>query len=152
MNRRDFMITGMASLGLASLPSFDALAAADEKDQTNVTLRITPVSLEIGPGKIIKTAGYNGSAPGPILRFREGKQVTVDVYNETDVAETVHWHGQMIPSAVDGSVEEGTPEIPAHGHRREHGNFPDPVELFQRRVPLAGEWGTRSPGQRRAFF
>src|SRR5437588_761103 len=96
MNRRELMISGMASLGLASLPSLDALAAADEKEQTNVTLRITPVSLEVGPGKIIKTAGYNGSAPGPILRFREGKPVTVDVYNETDVPETVHWHVRLV--------------------------------------------------------
>jgi FtsP/CotA-like multicopper oxidase with cupredoxin domain len=85
-------------------------------EQTNVTLRIAPVSLEIGPGKVIKTVGYNGSAPGPVLRFREGRPVTIDVFNEADVPETVHW--QLIPSAVDGSVEEGTPEIPAHGHRR----------------------------------
>jgi FtsP/CotA-like multicopper oxidase with cupredoxin domain len=131
MNRRDFLaLSGLASLAFPSaalrsarLPALDLLApelpdSNQSNDQTNVTLRIAPVSLEIGPGKIIKTVGYNGSAPGPILRFREGRPVTVDVFNETDVAETVHWHGQMIPSAVDGSVEEGTPEIPAHGHRR----------------------------------
>jgi len=121
MNRRDFLTSGLASLGLPSLCSLP-LTALDTNNATsnqkNVRLRIAPISLEIGPGKTIKTVGYNGSAPGPILRFREGKPVTVDVFNDTDVPETVHWHGQLIPSAVDGSVEEGTPDIPAHGHRR----------------------------------
>jgi FtsP/CotA-like multicopper oxidase with cupredoxin domain len=30
----------------------------------------------------------------------------------------VHWHGQMIPSDVDGAAEEGSPFVPAHGMRR----------------------------------
>jgi FtsP/CotA-like multicopper oxidase with cupredoxin domain len=109
MYRREFL----AISGLASLP-----AAAAENDPAHVTLRIAPVSLEIGPGKIIKAAGYNGSVPGPVLRFTEGKPVTVDVINDTGMPEVVHWHGQLIPSAVDGSIEEGTPEVPAHGRRR----------------------------------
>src|ERR1700740_865843 len=118
MDRREFLISGLASLGLpafSSLPLLSADTTEKTADQTSVTLRIAPISLEIGPGKIIKTVGYNGSAPGPILRFREGKPVTVDIFNETDVAETVHWHGQLIPSAVDGSVEEGTPGLRAAG-------------------------------------
>src|SRR5215469_4775060 len=114
MNRRDFL--RISALASTRLPSLGSLEAADSN--SNLTLRIAPISLEIGPGKTIKTVGYNGSAPGPILRFREGKPVTVDVFNDTDVAETVHWHGMQIPSAVDGSVEEGTPEVPAQGHRR----------------------------------
>jgi FtsP/CotA-like multicopper oxidase with cupredoxin domain len=47
-----------------------------------------------------------------------GKPVTVDVFNDTDIPEVVHWHGQQIPSAVDGSTEEGTPAVPPRGHRR----------------------------------
>jgi FtsP/CotA-like multicopper oxidase with cupredoxin domain len=53
-----------------------------------------------------------------MLRMREGKEISVEVFNHTDVAELLHWHGQFIPSEVDGSAEEGTPAIPAHGHRR----------------------------------
>jgi hypothetical protein len=33
------------------------------------------------------------------------------VRNETDVPEQLHWHGQSIPSDVDGAAEEGTPFI-----------------------------------------
>jgi FtsP/CotA-like multicopper oxidase with cupredoxin domain len=61
---------------------------------------------------------YNGRFPGPLLRFKEGQQVTVDVWNETNVPEQLHWHGQMVPVEVDGAAEEGTPFIPAHGKRR----------------------------------
>jgi FtsP/CotA-like multicopper oxidase with cupredoxin domain len=77
---------------------------------------VTPI--EIAPGRFISVATYNGQFPGPLLRFKKGKRVTVAVYNDTDTPEQLHWHGQMVPSDVDGSAEEGTPFIPAHGMRR----------------------------------
>lgn len=77
---------------------------------------MTPI--EIAPDRIISVATYNGQFPGPLLRFKEGNQVTVAVYNDTDTPERLHWTGQTVPSDVDGSAEEGTPFIPAHGMRR----------------------------------
>ena len=75
MNRRDFVkLSGLASAGLSSLVLRDSLVADSNprRDQkANFALHITPMSLEIGPGKIIKTVGYNGAVPGPVLRFRE---------------------------------------------------------------------------------
>ena len=50
--------------------------------------------------------------------MREGKAVSVDVINDTDVPELVHWHGMLIPSEVDGVEEQGTPPVPARGRRR----------------------------------
>ena len=50
--------------------------------------------------------------------MREGQRVTVDVVNDTDVPEYVHWHGLFVPSEVDGAEEEGTPPVPPHGRRR----------------------------------
>jgi FtsP/CotA-like multicopper oxidase with cupredoxin domain len=61
---------------------------------------------------------YNGQFPGPLLRFKEGQSVAVDVHNDSDTAEQLHWHGQFVPTDVDGAAEEGTPYIPAHGMRR----------------------------------
>ncbi len=46
------------------------------------------------------------------MRVREGQLVTVDVVNDTDVPEYVHWHGLLVPSEVDGAEEEGTPPVP----------------------------------------
>jgi FtsP/CotA-like multicopper oxidase with cupredoxin domain len=82
------------------------------------TLHIKTTPVEIAPDRIISATTYNGQFPGPLLRMKEGRQVFIDVYNETDSPEQLHWHGQKIPTAVDGAAEEGTPFIPAHGHRR----------------------------------
>jgi FtsP/CotA-like multicopper oxidase with cupredoxin domain len=44
--------------------------------------------------------------------MREGQPVTIDVTNQTQEHEVVHWHGLFLPSQVDGAMEEGTPPIP----------------------------------------
>lgn len=97
-----------------------ALPAALLRSAPNAdfTLHIGPVSVELAPKRMVKTTGYNGSSPGPLLRIREGQTVNIDVYNDTGSPNLVHWHGLHIPSAMDGSMEEGTPMIPAHGQFR----------------------------------
>ena len=75
------------------------------------SIRIAPVSLEIAPGKVIKTTAYNGSVPGPALRLREGRPVRINVINDSGYANLVHWHGLYLPSAQDGATEEGSPII-----------------------------------------
>jgi FtsP/CotA-like multicopper oxidase with cupredoxin domain len=82
------------------------------------TLQIAPMMVELAPQVVISTIGYNNKVPGPLLRTREGRSVTVDVVNDTDVPEYVHWHGLFVPSEVDGVEEEGTPPVPPHGRRR----------------------------------
>jgi FtsP/CotA-like multicopper oxidase with cupredoxin domain len=82
------------------------------------TIRIGNGLVELAPDRIISTTTYNGQFPGPLLRFKEGQQVVVDIHNDTDTPEQLHWHGQNLPVDVDGASEEGTPFIPAHGMRR----------------------------------
>ena len=82
------------------------------------TLRIAPMTLELAPQVVLSTIGYSNQVPGPLLRMREGQLVAVEVVNETDVPEYVHWHGLFVPSEVDGAEEEGTPPVPPHGRRR----------------------------------
>jgi FtsP/CotA-like multicopper oxidase with cupredoxin domain len=82
------------------------------------TLQIAPTMVELAPKVVISTIGYNNKVPGPLMRMREGQPVTVDVVNDTDVPEYVHWHGLFVPSEVDGAEEEGTPPVPPHGRRR----------------------------------
>jgi FtsP/CotA-like multicopper oxidase with cupredoxin domain len=86
--------------------------------QADITLRIQEMTLDLGPRHSIKTIGYNGQIPGPLLRVKEGQPVIVEVVNDTNDDELVHWHGLHIPSDVDGSHEEGTPHVPRHGSRR----------------------------------
>ena len=89
--------------------------AAGPADYT-LTIAVKPV--ELAPNRIISTTTYNGQFPGPLLRFKEGTPVTIDIHNQTDTPEQLHWHGQFVPTDVDGASEEGTPFIPAHGSRR----------------------------------
>ena len=94
-------------------------AAADQADEkADYTLRIGTGLVELAPEHIVSTTLYNGQFPGPLLRFKEGQRVVVDVHNDTDTPELVHWHGLMIPSDVDGAAEEGSPYVPAHGVSR----------------------------------
>jgi FtsP/CotA-like multicopper oxidase with cupredoxin domain len=102
-SRREFLALLSASAA--------AKALAQDVPKSDVTLRIGPVSLEIQPGKLVRTTGYNGTAPGPLLRFREGQSVTIEVVNGSAAPELVHWHGLRVPSEVDGAMEEGTPML-----------------------------------------
>lgn len=76
------------------------------------TIRIEPISLELAPGKSIKTTGYNGKVPGPLLRLTEGKPVNIKVINNAGYDDIVHWHGLYLPAFQDGATEEGSPIIP----------------------------------------
>jgi FtsP/CotA-like multicopper oxidase with cupredoxin domain len=82
------------------------------------SLEIAPYSLEVSPHRLVKTVAYNQQVPGPLLRFKEGRPVKIDVTNHSADEEMVHWHGLFLPSNVDGSMEEGTPSIPPGGRSR----------------------------------
>jgi FtsP/CotA-like multicopper oxidase with cupredoxin domain len=103
---------------IGAVPRLAAAAGEAMAGKADYTLRIGTGLVELSPGQIVSTTLYNGQFPGPLLRFKEGQRVAVDIHNDTDTPELVHWHGQMIPSAVDGAAEEGSPLVPAHGMRR----------------------------------
>lgn len=126
-SRRDFLKTAGMVAGSALVRSAGAqlpVSAAQVEGtvpgpgKADYTIRIAATPVEIAPKKIISVTTYNGQFPGPLLRFKEGQQVVVDLVNDTDTPEQLHWHGQKVSVAVDGAAEEGTPYIPAHGKRR----------------------------------
>src|SRR5665213_1219158 len=112
----------LANAGLMSLAGFRFRPVRAEETgaagKADYTVRIANARAELAPDHIISTTLYNDQFPGPLLRFREGQRAIVDIHNDTDTPELVHWHGQMIPSEVDGAAEEGSPFVPAHGTRR----------------------------------
>jgi FtsP/CotA-like multicopper oxidase with cupredoxin domain len=118
IDRRSLLASG-ALLPLIGLQTRLAHAAEQAAPETaDYTLRIATGLVELAPEHIVSTTLYNGQFPGPLLRFKEGERAVVDVYNDTDTPELVHWHGQIIPSDVDGAAEEGSPYVPPHGMRR----------------------------------
>jgi FtsP/CotA-like multicopper oxidase with cupredoxin domain len=123
MNRRTFFkLGGLVSLagGLPVSPRAAAQTgpASSPETRADYTIRIGTGLVELGRDHILSTATYNGQFPGPLLRFKEGQPVTVEIHNDTDTHEQLHWHGQFVPTDVDGAAEEGTPFVPARGMRR----------------------------------
>ena len=100
LDRRTVLKGALAAPLAGLLPAGEAAAQLTAK--ADYTLRIANGLVELGPGHIVSTRLYNDQFPGPLLRFREGERAVVDVFNDTDTPELVHWHGQMIPSDVDG--------------------------------------------------
>ncbi|TAN05238.1 MAG: copper oxidase [Rhodanobacteraceae bacterium] len=133
MDRRDFLKTAsLSALAAGVLGGNGAPAATSGRQQSaaaasaikaagkaDYSLHIATGVVELSPTRLVSTRLYNGDFPGPLLRFHEGKPVTVDIFNDTAHDEQVHWHGQFLPDRVDGADEERTPPVPAHGHKRE---------------------------------
>lgn len=44
----------------------------------------------------------NGGVPGPLLRLREGEEVTLNVTNRLKEIASIHWHGLLLPPEMDG--------------------------------------------------
>ena len=116
IHRRSFLLgTGAAG---ATLGTGLGVGYAQKARAADHKLRIARLRLELAPGKVIDTFGYNGTVPGPLLRLREGRQVSVDITNDTDIADIIHWHGLYVSSVVDGAMEEGSPMVePGHTER-----------------------------------
>jgi FtsP/CotA-like multicopper oxidase with cupredoxin domain len=71
-------------------------------------LRIRKGEIELAPCHRIITTTYNGQFPGPTLRATVGQPFCVDVCNDTDTTERIHWQGQYLADGV----------VPPHSRRR----------------------------------
>jgi FtsP/CotA-like multicopper oxidase with cupredoxin domain len=60
------------------------------------------VQWEFAPGQRVEAWTYNGVVPGPEIRVTEGDKVRVNVTNNLRESTAVHWHGLVIPNAMDG--------------------------------------------------
>ncbi|WP_275096588.1 copper resistance system multicopper oxidase [Sedimenticola hydrogenitrophicus] len=93
-----------AGMGLGS----GSVLAAALKQQGPQTLRGTDFNLTIGQQAVNFTGTprigttVNGSLPAPTLRWREGDIVTLRVTNLLPETSSIHWHGIILPSAMDG--------------------------------------------------
>lgn len=65
----------------------------------------------------------NGQVPAPLLRWREGDEITLNVHNRLDADTSIHWHGILLPNEMDG-----VPGVTFPGIR--------PGETFTYRFPL----------------
>ena len=66
---------------------------------------------EFAPGSKAICWGYNGSTPGPTIEAVEGDRVRIFVTNRLREATTIHWHGLLLPSGMDGVGGLNQPQI-----------------------------------------
>jgi len=109
LSRRRF-VTGLAMGGMAAGLGLGsrALWASEEKLQNMPVMRGTDFDLTIGETVVNFTGAprigtlVNGSIPAPLLRWKEGDTVTMRVTNRLPETASIHWHGLILPSAMDG--------------------------------------------------
>ncbi|HEX2942614.1 MAG TPA: copper resistance system multicopper oxidase, partial [Rhodopila sp.] len=116
---------GLAALGAVSRPA-KALAGmpggASVLSGNSFDLTIGPTPVNITGRRHIAT-GVNDTVPGPILRWRQGDTVVLNVTNRLHVPTSIHWHGIRSPANMDG-----VPALSFPGIR--------PGETFTYRIPL----------------
>ncbi len=102
---------------------------------------------EFAPGCRAKVWGYNGSTPGPTIEVVEGDRVRLLVTNRLREHTTVHWHGMILPSGMDGIGGLSQPHIePGETYAyeftvRQHGTHmyhPHADELVQMALGMMG--------------
>jgi len=99
LNRRHFVQGLAAGAGLV-LPAY-AQQAVPELSGTEFDLTLSELPVNITGRRRIATV-VNNAMPGPLLRLREGTDVTIRVHNRLPETSSIHWHGLKLPNAMDG--------------------------------------------------
>ncbi len=108
-SRRTF-VKGLAIAGAAASAGLlrqPALARGRQREEQTV-LSGTDFHLRIGEteanltGRARTALTINGSLPGPLLRWKEGDTITLNVANALDEDTSIHWHGIILPANMDG--------------------------------------------------
>ncbi|MEY4588112.1 MAG: hypothetical protein RL497_188 [Pseudomonadota bacterium] len=91
-----------AALNATSLSTPAASTAPPILSGTQFDLHINYQTVNFTGRKSVATT-VNGSLPGPTLRWKEGQRVTLRVTNHLKEESSIHWHGMILPSNMDGS-------------------------------------------------
>ncbi|MDI1253327.1 copper resistance system multicopper oxidase [Thermomonas sp.] len=110
-SRRTF-VQGLAlggSLGaLGLLPRHAWAGSAERSDQALSALTGNKFDLAIGQtqvnftGRTRTAITVNGTLPAPVLRMREGESIVLRVRNTLPTSTSIHWHGILLPTGMDG--------------------------------------------------
>ncbi|MBL1256585.1 multicopper oxidase family protein [Methylocystis sp. Sn-Cys] len=93
LNRRAFL-TGVAA-SVVALPA----RGAPQKGPRVIEARAGKAKLGQAETDIL---GFDGVAPGPVLRYKQGEDLDVRLVNKLDLPATIHWHGMRGENAMDG--------------------------------------------------
>ena len=119
LDRRRFLSQGAAfctSAAAASILAPWARASSPpltSTPQSKFDLAVGRTRLAVD-GKAAGATLVNNMFPGPLLRWREGDEVTINVANHLEEDTSIHWHGILLPAAMDGVPGVSFPGIGPH--------------------------------------
>jgi len=68
-------------------------------------LDVSVIKWNILPDEQVMAYAFNHQVPGPLIRVTEGDRVRINVTNHLPEPTTVHWHGLIVPNAMDGPAD-----------------------------------------------
>lgn len=109
-NRRRFLQSALGTGAVVSasgiVPAWARPASAGNMGIPSLTGTQFDLSIDKFPiridGRATEAIGVNGSVPSPLLRWREGQEVTLNVANRLKKDSSIHWHGLLVPFQFDG--------------------------------------------------
>ena len=122
LQRRDFLrVAALSGAGASLAGVMPAWAQAVSPGLVPLpTVSGAEIALSIGrvavrvDGKVSREIGINGTVPGPLIRLKEGQNVRLKVTNTLDEDSSIHWHGLLVPFAMDGVPGVSFPGIKPH--------------------------------------
>ena len=88
-----------APIAAQALPIPRLIEASDGEP---VTLTLQKTQHRFEPGARVPARGISASYLGPVVRVRSGETISFRVENRLDEDTTLHWHGLLVPSSLDG--------------------------------------------------
>lgn len=116
LTRREFISLAGLGAGALAVGGCGALsgegrrASSPASRTTGYGLKVAPADLDLG-GRRVSTWGYDGGAPGPEIRLKQGGTLRAKVSNRLPEGTTIHWHGLPIPNNMDGVPNVTQPAI-----------------------------------------
>lgn len=68
------------------------------QNTTNIEINAYTLNHSMAHGITTEAWTFNGSVPGPILRFPQGKEITINFNNKTNEVHSLHLHGNHDPN------------------------------------------------------
>ncbi|MFN2527456.1 MAG: multicopper oxidase family protein [Candidatus Baltobacteraceae bacterium] len=102
LRRASFLQIMGGGMAAFALPALHERALAS--DVVDYTLTATRYRFSPVPGVAFDALAYNGTVPGPVLRVALGQRFRAKYVNKTNVSTSIHWHGMILPNAMDGVV------------------------------------------------
>jgi FtsP/CotA-like multicopper oxidase with cupredoxin domain len=91
------------------------LRSSNDRGVKVFALETSLVGWHILPGPVVGAYAYNGQVPGPLIRVTQGDRVRVILTNHLPESTSIHWHGLILPNAMDGVPPLTQKAVPRDG-------------------------------------